>query len=150
MHTFQHSIEESLKETKSYLEKLYDEISRTLEKISSREKYINSQLEDPMLSLRNYQEKLNEIKDAYKVRSGGINERTQTLSQVLLILILKLDDPTKNLIFFILKKITNELQRIKEEMEEAGQSMTDGCKFILYFLSYAMNKNKRGNVKQMC
>jgi len=99
MHTFQHSIEESLKETKSYLEKLYDEISRTLEKISSREKYINSQLEDPMLSLRNYQEKLNEIKDAYKVRSGGINERTQTLSQVLLILILKLDDPTKNLIF---------------------------------------------------
>jgi len=103
MHTFQHSIEESLKETKSYLEKLYDEISRTLEKISSREKYINSQLEDPMLSLRNYQEKLNEIKDAYKVRSGGINERTQTLSQVLLIL--KLDDPTKNLIvFFNLKK----------------------------------------------
>jgi estrogen-related receptor beta like 1 len=83
MHTFQHSIEESLKETKSYLEKLYDEISRTLEKISSREKYINSQLEDPMLSLRNYQEKLNEIKDAYKVRSGGINERTQTLSQVI-------------------------------------------------------------------
>jgi estrogen-related receptor beta like 1 len=84
MHTFQQSIEESLKETKSYLEKLYDEISRTLEKISSREKYINSQLEDPMLSLRNYQEKLNEIKDGYKVRSGGINERTQTLSQVLL------------------------------------------------------------------
>lgn len=130
MHTFQQSIEESLKETKNYLEKLYDEISRTLEKISSREKYINSQLEDPMLSLRNYQEKLNEIKDAYKVRSGGINERTQTLSQVLLNERAIYSSVEFNW-FIFLKKITNELQRIKEEMEEAGQSMTDGCKSIL-------------------
>lgn len=108
MHTYQDSIDESLKDTKSYFEKLYDEISKTLEKINSREKYINSQLEEPMLAFRNYQDRLAEIKETYKTRSTGINERTQMLSQV-----------------------TNDLQRIKEEMEEAGQSMTDGCMFTL-------------------
>ena len=82
MHTYQDSIDESLRETKSYLEKLYDEISKTLEKIASREKYINSQLDEPMQTLRNYQDKLAEIKETYKTRSIGINERTQQLSQV--------------------------------------------------------------------
>lgn len=82
MHTYQNSIDESLKETKSYLEKLYDEISRTLEKIGSREKYINSQLEESMTALRNYQDKLSDIKETYKTRSSGINDRTQVLSQV--------------------------------------------------------------------
>lgn len=106
MHTYQDSIEDSLKETKSYFEKLYDEISKTLEKIGSREKYINSQLEEPMQAFRNYQDRLAEIKETYRNRSSGINERTQMLSQV-----------------------TNDLQRIKEDMEEAGQSMTDGCLF---------------------
>ncbi len=57
MHTYQNSIDESLKETKNYLEKLYDEIS-------------------------NYQDKLSDIKETYKSRSSGINERTQVLSQV--------------------------------------------------------------------
>ena len=105
MHTYQDSIDESLKDTKSYFEKLYDEISRTLEKIASREKYINGQLEEPMQAFRNYQDRLAVIKETYRSRSSGINERTQILSQV-----------------------TSDLQRIKEEMEEAGQSMTDGCK----------------------
>ncbi len=45
MHQHKEGIETSLTETKSYLDKLYDEITRTLEKIASREKYINSQLE---------------------------------------------------------------------------------------------------------
>lgn len=105
MHTYQDSIDDSLKDTKNYFEKLYDEISRTLEKINSREKYINSQLDEPMQNFRNYQDRLSEIKETYRNRSSGINERTQMLSSV-----------------------TNDLQRIKEEMEEAGQSMTDGCK----------------------
>lgn len=82
MHSYQDSIEESLKETKNYLEKLYDDISKTLEKISSREKYINSQLDGPMSDLRTYQEALNETKETYRLRSTGLNERAQKLSQV--------------------------------------------------------------------
>ena len=93
MHTYQNSIDESLKETKNYLEKLYDEISRTLEKISSREKYINSQLEESMTAFRNYQDKLADVKETYKTRSSGINERTQELSRVksnLVLIVLKI------------------------------------------------------------
>ena len=82
MHTYQSAIEESLGDTRGYFEKLYDEISRTLEKIGSREKYINSQLEEPMHALRNYQDKLAEIKETYRSRSSGINERTQVIGQV--------------------------------------------------------------------
>ncbi len=78
----QGSIDESLKETKTNLEKLYEEISKTLEKISSREKYINNQLEGQMQELRNYQDRLAEIREAYRSKSIGINERAQALSQV--------------------------------------------------------------------
>ena len=85
MHSLQDSIEDSLKETKTYLEKLYEEISKTLEKISSREKYINNQLEGSMQELRHYQDRLADIREAYKSRSYGINERTQKLPQVLFI-----------------------------------------------------------------
>jgi intraflagellar transport protein 57 len=111
MHSLQDSIDSSLKDTKSYLEKLYDEVSKTLEKLNSREKYLNNQLESSMQDFKNYQDRLAEIRETYKSRSSGITERAQMLSQ-----------------------ITNELQRIKDEMNETGQSITDGSKIILIFL----------------
>merc|ERR1712012_1475378 len=45
MHQHHEGIETSLTDSRAHLDKLQDEISRTLEKIASREKYINSQLE---------------------------------------------------------------------------------------------------------
>ena len=44
MHNHQDAIESKLADTKVYLDKLQQEIGRTLEKISSREKYINNQV----------------------------------------------------------------------------------------------------------
>ena len=44
MHSHRQGIEEALTTTKSHLEKLHSDIGRTLEKISSREKYLNNQL----------------------------------------------------------------------------------------------------------
>ena len=44
MHSYNDGIESTLSETKVYLDKLHQEISKTLEKISSREKYINNQV----------------------------------------------------------------------------------------------------------
>lgn len=82
IHLYQDSIDESLEETKNYLEKLYDDISKTLEKISSREKYINSQLDSPMSDLKRFQEDLNALKETYRNRSTGLNEKTQELSKV--------------------------------------------------------------------
>jgi len=103
MHSLQDSIDDSLKDTKTNLEKLYEEISKTLEKIGSREKYINSQLENAMQDFKNYQDRLADIRETYRGRSSGITDRTQLLAE-----------------------ITNELQRIKDEMNETGQNITDG------------------------
>ncbi len=44
MHAHKEGIESTLSETKVYLDKLHQEISKTLEKIGSREKYINNQV----------------------------------------------------------------------------------------------------------
>ncbi|XP_020602976.1 intraflagellar transport protein 57 homolog [Orbicella faveolata] len=58
----QHSegIKSSLTETRGHLDKLHHEISRTLEKISSREKYINNQLEHLLQEFRSLQDNLAE------------------------------------------------------------------------------------------
>ena len=45
MHNHNDNINTQLKDTKGQLDKLYDDITRTLEKIGSREKYVNNQLE---------------------------------------------------------------------------------------------------------
>ncbi|XP_059828317.1 intraflagellar transport protein 57 homolog isoform X1 [Hypanus sabinus] len=107
MHQHKEGIETSLKETKSYLDKLQDEISRTLEKVSSREKYINNQLENLIQDFRTTQAQLSEAKDRYQQGSGGVTERTKLLSE-----------------------ISEELEKVKQDMEEKGSSMTDGAPLV--------------------
>lgn len=100
----QHSegIKSSLTETKGHLDKLHHEISRTLEKIGSREKYINNQLEHLLQEFRSLQDTLAETKERYKQGSGGVTELTKTLAQ-----------------------ITEELETVKAQMDERGTNMTD-------------------------
>ena len=66
MHTYRDGIESSLDSTKTQLEKLHTDVARTLEKISSREKYLNSQLEGPLGDLRQLQDKLAATKEQYR------------------------------------------------------------------------------------
>ncbi|XP_050416006.1 intraflagellar transport protein 57 homolog [Patella vulgata] len=107
MHQHKDGIETSLTETKTYLDKLHDEISRTLEKIGSREKYLNSQLEHLLHDFRNIQEQSTETKERYRQASGGVTERSRILAEV-----------------------TEELEKIKSEMEDRGSSMTDGAPLV--------------------
>ncbi|NXA68209.1 IFT57 protein, partial [Mohoua ochrocephala] len=86
-----------------YLDKLHNEISRTLEKINSREKYINNQLEHLVQEYRSAQ---------------------ALLSEVLLIFCCCLLQ--KNIYF----KITEALEKVKQETEEKGSSMTDGAPLV--------------------
>lgn len=51
MHTHKESIDATLSDTKVYLDKLHQEISKTLEKVASREKYINNQVEKKIIIL---------------------------------------------------------------------------------------------------
>eukprot|EP00057_Strongylocentrotus_purpuratus_P024340 XP_011678814.1 PREDICTED: intraflagellar transport protein 57 homolog [Strongylocentrotus purpuratus] len=107
MHLHKDGIETALSETKGYLDKLHKEITRTLEKIGSREKYINNQLEHLLQDFRGTQDGLAEVKEQYRQASGGETERTRQLAEV-----------------------TEELERIKQEMEERGSSMTDGSPLV--------------------
>ncbi|XP_073347820.1 uncharacterized protein [Pagrus major] len=67
---------------KSYLDKLQEDIGKTLEKVSSREKYINNQLEHLIQEYRSAQAKLSEAKEHYQQASGGVTERTRVLAEV--------------------------------------------------------------------
>ncbi|XP_054760135.1 intraflagellar transport protein 57 homolog [Lytechinus pictus] len=107
MHQHKDGIETALSETKGYLDKLHKEITRTLEKIGSREKYINNQLEHLLQDFRGTQDGLAEVKEQYRQASGGVTDRTRQLAEV-----------------------TEELERIKQEMEERGSSMTDGSPLV--------------------
>ena len=66
MHTYRDGIESSLESTRNQLDKLHTDIARTLEKISSREKYLNSQLEVPLGEMRQLQDKLAATKEQYR------------------------------------------------------------------------------------
>ncbi|NXC77079.1 IFT57 protein, partial [Anhinga anhinga] len=89
-----------------YLDKLHNEISRTLEKINSREKYINNQLEHLVQEYRSAQALLK-----------------------------------KNAYF----KITEVLERVKQETEEKGSSMTDGAPLVK--IKQALTKLKQETIQ---
>ncbi|CAL1273411.1 unnamed protein product [Larinioides sclopetarius] len=97
------NIDETMSTTKTQLDKLYTDISRSLEKIGSREKYLNNQLEQLVLEYRTAQDQLSQVREQYKSVSGGVTERSRILSQ-----------------------ITEELDQVKQEMDERGSNMTDG------------------------
>jgi len=103
IHLHKQGIDECYADAQQHLDRLHDELTRTLEKIGSREKYLNSQLEHLLSDYRRAQDSLSEIREKYRTASVGITERTR-----------------------LLMDITEELERIKMEMEERGSSMTDG------------------------
>ncbi|XP_076437384.1 intraflagellar transport protein 57 homolog [Babylonia areolata] len=107
MHQHRGGIESSLTETQSHLDKLHNDIAHTLEKIASREKYLNHQLEHLLGDFRKAQDQLAESKEKYRQASGGVTERSRTLADV-----------------------TEELEKTKQEMEERGSSMTDGAPLV--------------------
>ncbi|CAI8051186.1 Intraflagellar transport protein 57 homolog, partial [Geodia barretti] len=82
MHSHQEAIETKLADTKVYLDKLQQEIGRTLEKISSREKYVNNQLESSIAEFRTSQDGLAEIRERYRNSSSSVNDLARELAQV--------------------------------------------------------------------
>ena len=99
---YREGIGSSLSETKVYLDGLHQEIAKTLEKISSREKYINNQLEHLIQDFRTSQDKLAEVKERNRGAGSSVTELARELAQV-----------------------TEELEGVKAEMDEKGTSMTD-------------------------
>ncbi|XP_046415492.1 intraflagellar transport protein 57 homolog [Neodiprion fabricii] len=97
----------NLGNTKSQLERLHSDIASTLDKIKTREMYVNRQLEPVLNEFQTLQEEMSKVKEQYRDVSGGVTERTRTLN-----------------------KLTDELEQVKREMDERGSSMTDGTPLI--------------------
>ncbi|GAB1859170.1 Intraflagellar transport protein 57-like protein [Camponotus japonicus] len=101
------NIAADLSGTKANLNKIYTDIGNTLDKIKTRETYLNKQLEPPLIEYRSLQEELSKVKEQYRDVSGGVTERTR-----------------------VLNKLVEELEHLKREMDERGSSMTDGTPLI--------------------
>ena len=71
--------------------------------LSLGEQYLNSQLTDHVQQFYREQDLLAQAKQHYRQCSTGITEKSQQLAE-----------------------LTAELTRIKEEMDETGQNVTDG------------------------
>lgn len=107
MHSHRQGIEDALTTTRTHLDKLHTDVGRTLEKIASREKYLNSQLEVPLAELKRLADNLAAAREQYKSVSGGVTERSRKLAE-----------------------IADDLEAVKAEMEEKGSSMTDGTPLV--------------------
>ncbi|KAJ3072594.1 Intraflagellar transport protein 57 [Podochytrium sp. JEL0797] len=96
------TIEGSLSESKHQLERLHTEIEKTLEKISSREKYINTQFESQIDEQRVLQDQISELRQKYNVANSNVGELSLELARV-----------------------SEELDAVKTRMDEIGNGMTD-------------------------
>lgn len=94
--------------TKTQLDKLQIDITNTLDKVKTRESYLNRQLEPILRDYQMLQDELSKIKEQYRAVSGGVTERTR-----------------------IFNKLSEELEHVKKETDERGSSMTDGSKYLM-------------------
>jgi len=93
--------------TRVSIQRLSNELTQTMSKIKGREKFLQEQLEvliNEYISLKSH---LKQITDNYKLVSGGLTEKSKQLAS-----------------------ICEELDALKEEMEEREASMTDGTPLI--------------------
>eukprot|EP00126_Sphaerothecum_destruens_P009612 Sdes_comp20550_c0_seq10m15305 len=101
------NIRQGFTQAKGQLDKLSKEMSVTLEKIQSREKYVNTQLDNLIQEYRRNQDKLAEVREKYNGSSGTITEYTNELA-----------------------RISEELDSVKSQMDERGTSMTDASPLV--------------------
>ncbi|KAJ3173293.1 Intraflagellar transport protein 57, partial [Geranomyces variabilis] len=97
-----HLISASLISTRTHLQKLHTEISTQLEKLSSREKYINTQFEQQTDQHRILKDTASELKQKHVAASASVTELTRALSG-----------------------ISEELDAVKATMDDIGSGMTD-------------------------
>ena len=101
------SIDSQLSDTKQQLTKLHDDVNKALEKITSREKYINAQLSVQLADYRKLNDTCAETTSRYNGSSGGVTDLTSRLAS-----------------------LTDELDGIKSEMDEYGASMADAAPLV--------------------
>jgi len=96
------TITASLPDTKQQLTAIGAHVSDTLERVSTKEKYINNQFEHLRQEYHQIHEKLKEVTESFQASSTNVNNLTNELSSA-----------------------TERLDEIKDTMDSRGNSMTD-------------------------
>lgn len=110
-------------ETYVMLDRLSEDMERTVQAVRKSEQKLNSQCKDAVDEFSQNQEKLQEVQDAFNAKSEAIAELTNTLSTV-----------------------SDELGAIKGKMDERGTSMTDTSPLIKIKSALARLKDERKNM----
>jgi estrogen-related receptor beta like 1 len=84
------------------LERIRGEIRQVLDKLGSREKYLNAQLEHQLTDYRVVQERLLDLNEKHRAEADKVNDSTNELNT-----------------------LTEDLEAIKDQMHDRGTSMTD-------------------------
>jgi estrogen-related receptor beta like 1 len=103
----QSELEGQFERTRATLNRLTQEIEKNVDKISGREKYLQTQFEPLINEYISLKSQLGQLTDQYGEVSRGVTQKSQILSE-----------------------ISEELESMKSEMEERGSSMSDGTPLV--------------------
>lgn len=107
LHSSRKSMENEIESVKEKLSRLVKEISGNMDKIDTRENYLQSHFEPLLSEYMGLKNQLKTIEDEYQKASSGVAGKSRILSD-----------------------ISDELESIKTEMEERGTAMTDGSPLV--------------------
>uniref|UniRef100_A0A0N4ZBA0 Intraflagellar transport protein 57 homolog n=1 Tax=Parastrongyloides trichosuri TaxID=131310 RepID=A0A0N4ZBA0_PARTI len=100
-------LDESFEKIRPILQKINDNVTTDIDRIDNREKHLNSQVEPLLITYRQTQDRLAENSQQYKESSTGLTQRSEILS-----------------------RLTEDIDQLKQQVEEQGSKNTDGAPMI--------------------
>ena len=82
MQQYSAAINSCMRETRGLLGRLADDIGRTLDKIASRERYVNHELTHQLAALRAAHNRRADRRETYRQASGGLADKSKHLAEV--------------------------------------------------------------------
>lgn len=107
MRTYKDELFDRYKTTGSQINKLHNNISSVMDKISARENILNEQFEPLVKEYGSLLDELNKVTNEYKEVSVGVTERQEMLNE-----------------------ITSKVENIKQRTESKGSSMNDNSPLV--------------------
>lgn len=101
-HKHQDEITRTFPEVKVLLDHVANDVSQMLEKVETREKYVNNQLEPLSAEYQHHREKLNGVQERYNNATGAVSDLTNELARV-----------------------SEELEKVKQVMATKGDNIAD-------------------------
>ncbi|EGT39734.1 CBN-CHE-13 protein [Caenorhabditis brenneri] len=107
MNSMHKNVEQKVGNVGPDLEIISKGIAKTLERISTREKSLNTQLSSMMNKFKRATDTRAELREKYKAASVGVSSRTETLD-----------------------RISDDIEQLKQQIEEQGAKSSDGAPLV--------------------